>query len=166
MVSTGTKIAADAARLFNVIQRQCRGFWLKLVPGLSGWSAFRKLAGSTRAQTENKAELTCRSSPHGKLGQPARLKPHACLDCPSPSVKKSPVARSIWTFLGGFHPMAGHQPLAALKVYDGASEEEAKRKFQLVVKHPKSDDPNRLQGWLPCSKTTRSSGNIRFLNVN
>jgi hypothetical protein len=30
----------------------------------------------------------------------------------------------------------------------------------------KRDDPNRLQGWLPCSKTTRSSGNIRFLNVN
>jgi hypothetical protein len=52
-------------------------------------------------------------------------------------VKKSPVARSIWTLLGGFHPMAGHQPLAALKVYDGVLEEEAKRKFQLFVKQSK-----------------------------
>ena len=38
--------------------------------------------------------------------------------------------------------MADYQPLAALKVYDGASEEEAKRRFQLFVKQSKKRRSN------------------------
>jgi DNA invertase Pin-like site-specific DNA recombinase len=36
MVSTGTKTAADAARLFNVHPATVSRLWLKLVPGLLG----------------------------------------------------------------------------------------------------------------------------------
>jgi hypothetical protein len=52
------------------------------------------------------------------------------------------------------------------KVYDGASEDEAKRKFQLFVKQSKKRRSKSAPRLVTLFKTTRSSGNIRFLNLN